>query len=46
MACASCKSDRPVNKVKWMVIILGFYVFFATIYGTIEIFKNLIEFFK
>lgn len=46
MACSSCKSDRPVNKVKWVVILGGSYVLFATIYGTIEIFKNLIEFFK
>lgn len=46
MSCSTCKSDRPVNRVKWVVIISGLYILVATIYGTIEIFNKLVEFFK
>ncbi len=46
MACSSCKSNRPINRVKWGVLILGSYIVFSSVYGTIEIFKIIIEFFK
>lgn len=43
MSCNSCKSKNGVNNVKWGVIILGFYLLGSSIYGTIEIVKNIIE---
>ena len=46
MACQSCKSDGPVKNVQWGLFIFGTYIFGAAIYGTIEIVKNLIEYFK
>jgi hypothetical protein len=46
MACKSCKSDKPIKNVQLGVIILGLYFFSAAIYGTVEIVKDIISFFK
>lgn len=46
MSCSSCKSKEGVNQVKWGVMVLGFYIVGAAIYGTVEIVKNLIELIK
>lgn len=46
MSCSSCKSNSGVNNVKWGVMILGAYMLGSSIYGTIELIKNIIEYFK
>jgi len=46
MACQSCKSKNSVKNVQKWVIIFGLYFFGAAVYGTVEIIKNIIEFFK
>ena len=43
--CKTCKQKGPSN-VQYGIIILGFYILSTAIYGTIEIIKNIIEFFK
>lgn len=45
MACSSCKSQSPVNNVKWGVFIFGIYIFASSIYGTVELVKKLISLF-
>lgn len=46
MSCSNCKSNNQVNNVKWSVLILGFYILVTSIYGTLQIVKNLIDYFK
>ena len=46
MSCQSCKSDSPVNKVKWSVLLLGSWVLGSSIYGSVIIFNNLINYIK
>jgi len=46
MSCESCKSDKGVKDVQWGVFIFGIYLFGAAIYGTIELFKNLMSLIK
>lgn len=41
--CESCK-QKKVSNSQIMMIILGFYVIFSSIYGTISIFKTLIKY--
>jgi hypothetical protein len=43
--CKSCKSKNPIKNPKGMMVIGG-YILFATIYGTIELFKHIISWFK
>jgi hypothetical protein len=43
--CKKCKKTS-VSYKQIGLIMLGFYVLFASIYGTIQIFKNLIDLFK
>ena len=43
--CKSCKNQNIIpNYEKWAVI-LGAYIFIASIYGTIEIIKKIIQLF-
>lgn len=42
--CQSCKQKGP-GKGQIGFIVLGFYMIFAALYGTIEIVKNLIHLF-
>jgi len=37
--CNTCK--KGLKKTQWWVIGLSFYMFFAAIYGTVEIIKHL-----
>lgn len=46
MSCKSCKSDGPIKNVQWGIIIFGFYFLGAAVYGTVQIVKDIIEFFK
>ena len=41
--CKQCK--RGLNTTQKSLIVLSFYVMFAAIYGTIQIVKDLINFF-
>jgi hypothetical protein len=43
--CQSCKQTGP-GKVQLGVIIVGFYMIFSSIYGTIQIVKDIISYFK
>jgi hypothetical protein len=43
--CQSCKQTGP-GKVQIGVIVVGFYMIFTSIYGTIQIVKELINYFK
>jgi hypothetical protein len=40
--CKSCKSKNPLTKPNGMMLV-GFYILFATCYGTVQIIKDLIE---
>ena len=46
MSCESCKSEKPIKKIQWGLFIFGTYLFGAAIYGTIQLVKNLMVFFK
>jgi len=38
----NCKTCKPLSsKSNWFWLILGFYMFFSSIYGTIQLIKNL-----
>ena len=43
--CQTCKQKGP-GKFQVGTIIFGFYMLFATCYGTIQIVKDIINFFK
>lgn len=38
--CSSCK-QKGLNYNQWFMVILGFYILFSAIYGTIELVKLL-----
>lgn len=46
MSCTSCKSNKGVNNVHWGVTVFGVYVLFASIYGTIELVKAIVQHLK
>lgn len=37
--CKACKNSG-INKTNWVMIVLAIYLLFASIYGTIQLFKN------
>ena len=43
--CKTCKEKGP-GTFQIGTIILGFYILFISIYGTIELFKGIISLFK
>lgn len=43
--CNECQKT-PYNSKQWMVILFGSYLLFSSVYGTIEIVKDLISLFK
>ena len=43
--CSKCNQTGP-SKLQWGSIILGFYLLGASVYGTIEIVKDIISLFK
>jgi hypothetical protein len=43
--CQSCK-QKEISKGQIGTIILGFYVLFSASYGTVQIVKEIINFFK
>lgn len=43
--CKTCKQKGP-GKFQIGAIFLGFYVLFISIYGTIELFKHIVSWFK
>jgi hypothetical protein len=43
--CQTCKQKGP-GKFQVGTIIFGFYMLFATCYGTIQIVKDIINYFK
>jgi hypothetical protein len=43
--CSQCKKT-PYNQKQWVVVLIGSYLLFASVYGTIEVVKNLIQLFK
>lgn len=43
--CKTCKQKGP-GTFQIGSIILGFYVLITSIYGTIELYKNIVSFFK
>jgi hypothetical protein len=43
--CQTCKQRGPGN-FQIGTIILGFYMIFATIYGTVQFVKDIINYFK
>jgi hypothetical protein len=43
--CNTCKQKSPVSFQTWSII-LGFYVLFSSVYGTIEIGKSIISWIK
>lgn len=38
--CNTCK-NKGLNYKHWMMIVLSFYMLFASIYGTVQLIKNL-----
>lgn len=38
--CNTCK-NKGLKKEHWFMVILAVYILFSSIYGTIQIFKNL-----
>jgi hypothetical protein len=43
--CNTCKQKSPASFQTWSII-LGFYVLFSSVYGTIEIGKSIISWVK
>jgi hypothetical protein len=43
--CKACKKTK-MKKTKVGIVILGFYLIIASIYGTIEFIKTIIDLFK
>jgi len=43
--CKKCNKKNP-GSYQYLAVIGGFYLLFASVYGTIELIKNLIDFFK
>ena len=43
--CQKCKQKDRRN-YQWLMIILGFYVIFSAVYGSVKIFEKLIEIFR
>lgn len=39
--CKKCQASKMLVKNNWFFITLSLYIFFASIYGTIQIFKNI-----
>jgi hypothetical protein len=39
-SCSSCK-QKGLNYKQWVLVSLGFYILFSSIYGTIELIKLL-----
>lgn len=46
MACNSCKSKKPVERVKWTIITVGLFITATAIYGTVQLLKNIMSFFN
>lgn len=40
--CSSCK-NKGLKKSHWLMIIISFYILFASIYGSIVLFKELMS---
>ena len=43
--CKKCQASRMLIKKNWVLFALSFYTFIAAVYGTIQIFKNIISLF-
>jgi len=46
MACNECDQQKKMNRFQKIVWIFSFYILFASVYGTIQLVKDLITFFK
>jgi hypothetical protein len=46
MSCNSCKSNKGVNNVHWGITLLGVYVLFSAIYGTVQLVNTIIQHLK
>lgn len=43
--CKKCQASKKIFKRNWVLFTISFYTFFAAVYGTIQIVKNIISLF-
>lgn len=43
--CKKCK-EKDRRSYQWLMVVLGFYIIFSSIYGSIILFGKIMNFFK